>query len=180
MNGLPSGLVPPPRSRTCRPRIYWIALSMLAIAGLAAFVLVGLQDRPVAGGVYREAVIGQPLSFNPLDAATDPLSNDLARLMQAGLVRVVDAGPPTPDLAASWQISDDAHTYTFQLKPGTVWHDGQALTSADVAATVAFVQSTAFSGPAELAAVWRRVHVETPDSRTVRFSLDEPYAPRSE
>jgi peptide/nickel transport system substrate-binding protein len=136
-----------------------------------------MQDRPVEGGVYREAVVGQPLSLNPLEGATDPLSNDLTRLVHAGLVQVIDVAGPEPDLAANWQITSDGRTYTFHLKTGLLWHDRQPLTTADVAATVAFVQSPSFKGPSELAAMWRRVHVETPDSLTVRFTLDEPYAP---
>lgn len=149
---------------------------MLLLAVLAAGAVIGTVDRAMPGGVYREAVVGQPLSLNPLQAATDPLANDLARLIHAGLVRVTEGGQFEPDLAANWQIADDGRSYAFHLKTGSLWHDGQPLTSADIAATVQFVQSSAYRGPPEVAAVWRRVHVQTPDPATIRFELEEPYA----
>ena len=37
---------------------------------------------------------------------------------------------PMPDIAENWQLSDDARTYTFQLRPSK-WSDGTALTAHD-------------------------------------------------
>jgi oligopeptide transport system substrate-binding protein len=37
---------------------------------------------------------------------------------------------PMPDLAATWEISDEGKTYTFHLRPST-WSDGTPLTAAD-------------------------------------------------
>ena len=37
-----------------------------------------------------------------------------------------------PDLAESWDIADDLMTYTFHLREGVKWHDGEAFTAKDV------------------------------------------------
>jgi peptide/nickel transport system substrate-binding protein len=37
-----------------------------------------------------------------------------------------------PDLAKSWQVSDDGLVYVFQLKRDIRWHDGVTLTADDV------------------------------------------------
>ena len=43
-----------------------------------------------------------------------------------------DYGTPMPKLAESWEISDDAMTYTFHLKEGLVFASGNPITSEDV------------------------------------------------
>ena len=40
-----------------------------------------------------------------------------------------------PDLAETWTISDDAMTYTFNLRKGVKWDDGTPFTSKDVVTT---------------------------------------------
>jgi len=40
------------------------------------------------------------------------------------------------DLAESWEISDDQLTWTFKLREGVTWHDGEAFTADDVKFTI--------------------------------------------
>ena len=40
---------------------------------------------------------------------------------------------PLPNLAESWEVSPDGTSYTFRLRKGVRWSDGQPFTSADVA-----------------------------------------------
>ena len=46
--------------------------------------------------------------------------------------------PPriAPDLAERWDVSADGLLYTFRLRQGVRWHDGQPFTTADVKATL--------------------------------------------
>jgi peptide/nickel transport system substrate-binding protein len=146
------------------------------LAVVAACAVIGTEDVPAPGGVYREAVVGQPLSLNPLLHPFDPLTQDVGRLAYAGLVRVTDGGRIDGDLAADWTSSDDGRTYTFRLRPRATWHDGQPVTADDVLATVALLQSSSSGVPNELGALWRTIRADALDQRTVRFSLAEPYA----
>lgn len=43
-----------------------------------------------------------------------------------------------PDLAESWEVSEDAKTYTFHLNPDAVWSDGEPVTADDVLYTIAW------------------------------------------
>src|ERR671923_1715016 len=45
-------------------------------------------------------------------------------------------GALKPGLAESYQVSNDATSITFSLRPGIKWHTGDALTAADVVASI--------------------------------------------
>ena len=89
-----------------------------------------------------------------------------------GLVRANTKLELVPRLAASWDISDDGKTYTFKLQPNAKWHDGQPVTSDDVAFTYQAVQNpppgVALLARTDYAGIDR---IETPDPQTVRFVL---------
>jgi len=42
---------------------------------------------------------------------------------------------PAPGLAESWEVSDDGLTWTFDIREGVTWHDGEPFTAHDVAFT---------------------------------------------
>jgi peptide/nickel transport system substrate-binding protein len=164
--------------RTRSPRSFLRRVSaafVLALALAAACALVNTEERPAAGGTYREAVVGQPRSLNPLLHPLDPLTQDVSRLIHAGLVRVVDDGQIRGDLAESWTTSPDGLTYTFKLRQQATWHDGRRVTAADVQATIALLQAPTYAGPPELAALWRGVRAETPDQATIQLTLAQPF-----
>jgi len=52
-----------------------------------------------------------------------------------------------PDLAERWQASADGLEYTFHLRRGVQWHDGQPFTAADVKASLDRVTSPEFRSP---------------------------------
>jgi peptide/nickel transport system substrate-binding protein len=99
----------------------------------------------------------------------------LAALIAPGLLTFDDESRPVPDLAESFAWSDPL-TLEFHLRPGLVFHDGQPLTSADVAATYGAILTRAF--PSTKADKYTAIEkVEAVDPLTVRFHLREPYVP---
>lgn len=56
----------------------------------------------------------------------------LAILAFAGLYTYDENGQLAPDLAESYEMSEDGLTYTFTMKDGLMWSDGTPLTAADV------------------------------------------------
>lgn len=63
--------------------------------------------------------------------ATDGTSFQALGLCMAGLVQLDSNGIAQPDLAESWDISDDDLTYTFHIRKDAKWSDGSALTAND-------------------------------------------------
>src|SRR2546428_185551 len=53
-------------------------------------------------------------------------------MMYNQLVRFDAEMNPVPELAESWHTSPDGLTWTFKLRQGVTFHDGQEMTSADV------------------------------------------------
>ena len=43
---------------------------------------------------------------------------------------------PRPDIAESWEVSADGLTWTFHLRQGVNWHDGEPFTAEDVKFTI--------------------------------------------
>jgi len=93
----------------------------------------GAPGKP--GGRFTMATPGSPKTFNPL-FASDNVSDSIVRLMVGSLVNVDPANhEPGPGLAESWAVEPDQKTWTFKLRRGTRWSDGQPLTAEDVVFT---------------------------------------------
>lgn len=128
---------------------------------------------PAYGGSIVEGVVGAPRFINPV-LAVSQTDKDLTQLVYAGLLGADTHGNLVPVLADSYEISDDALTYTFILKSDLSFHDGTPLTADDVAFTVRKALEPAIKSPER--ANWEGVTVEVVDTRTIRFTLSEPYA----
>ncbi len=154
--------------------LWWliIAVGLVGIVEqLAAVNIMASATAPVAGGTYIEAAVGTVQNLNPVLPESD-VSSDINSLIFSGLTRFNSSRQIVPDLATSWNISQDAKTYTFHLRHGVKWQDGVPFTSADVAFTLTAIQDPDSRSP--LASSWQGVTVATPDQYTVVFTLPEP------
>jgi peptide/nickel transport system substrate-binding protein len=148
----------------------------LVAAIAAVWGLLDLQSRvstivPARGGEIIEGAIGVPRLINPLLAASDA-DRDMVALVYSGLVRIDASGEVIPDLAESYEVSQDGLEYRFKLRD-TTFHDGTPVSSADVAFTIERAISPSLKSPKR--AAWEGITVETPDPRTVIFKLAQPY-----
>jgi peptide/nickel transport system substrate-binding protein len=106
--------------------------------------------------------------------ATDGQSQHLDGLIFSSLVARDEQMNLRGDLAESWE-TPDALTYVFHLRRGVRFHDGAAVTAADVKATFDFVLNGANRSPKR--GGFRMIAgVVTPDASTVIFHLKAPYA----
>ena len=92
--------------------------------------------RPEEEKVLRVRMANMPAGFNPhtggSGAVTITLGWTFSRLVQPGPA----TGTWAPDLAAGWEVNEDATEYTFYLQKHAKWHDGTPVTANDVAFTV--------------------------------------------
>jgi peptide/nickel transport system substrate-binding protein len=83
----------------------------------------------------------------------------ILRDVSSGLTKADEHGIAQPDIASSWDISDEGKTYIFHLKPHQLFEDGSEVTS----------DSLAFQ--------YSDVKVLRPNPTTLVFRLKEPYSP---
>jgi peptide/nickel transport system substrate-binding protein len=79
-----------------------------------------------------------------------------------------------PDLAESWDISDDGLTYTFKLHPAT-FHNGRAVVAADVKYSFERLVDPDTASPTAGSLVSMKT-IEAPDDETVVITLTQPNA----
>ena len=79
---------------------------------------------------------------------------------------------PQPQMVDSWTVSDDQLVWTFKLRDGLKWHDGQPVTTADVLPSIKrFTDKDTLGGL--LAASTREM--KAIDEKTFQIVLKEPY-----
>jgi peptide/nickel transport system substrate-binding protein len=105
----------------------------LAAAALAGALPTGAAARAqdASGGTVNVAWAGDLTNLTPLFSSSGQ-EQALSSLMFGTLIKPNDNLEPIPDLAESWEISPDATTFTFTLRSGLTWSDGQPLTADDV------------------------------------------------
>ena len=94
-----------------------------------------------------------------------------------GLVKFSPNFELVPGLASEWTVSEDQRIFTFTLREGVTWHDGQPFTANDVKFTIDTAGATDSQSPAQDTVRTYISSVEAPDDGTVVITLTEPYSP---
>ncbi len=115
------------------------------------------------------AVNGDPQSFNP-DMKSDDNAYAANQNIYSRLVKLNSNDQIVPDLAESWEFSEDGLTLTFHLHEGVKWHDGEPFTSEDVKWTFETMKEQKWTKSDSLASV---ESIECPDDNTVVLNLTQ-------
>ena len=99
-------------------------------------------------------------------------TRDLGYLVYDTLFAVDDKFEPKPQMVDTWALSEDKLTYTFVLRDGLKWHDGQPVTAADCVASIRRWGSRDAMGQTMMGFV---ATLEAADARTVKLVMKEPY-----
>ena len=149
------------------------------LIGGSAAIIATLAVTPTSmaqppGGTLREMLPQEPPGLIPALNPHAMTKHVGSKIYQSLLAWDFDMNPE-PQLANSWEISDDGKTYTFHLRDDVKWHDGEPFTSDDVVfTTTEMLPKTHVRARAVLANV---ESVTAPDGYTVVFQLKEAYQP---
>ena len=147
----------------------------------------GGGDKPQGGTFNR--LWADPPTLDP-HKTSDTRSAGLVLEIFSGLVSLNTELRIVPDIAESWEISDDGRVYTFTLLPDAVFHDGTPITAQD------FVYSINRAADPELASPVASTYlndivgiedvldgrateasgVKAIDDRTLQITIDAPKA----
>ncbi len=157
-----------------------LLLSVVVLMGLVVAPSALAEEQPQYGGVLRVAIAGDPPSLDMHQESTFkvliPMStvyNTLTRYDPHGFPKIIG------DLAKTWERSNDGLSWTFTLHQGVKFHDGSALTSADIKASW---EKIIWPSKDKGVVSTRRSYyamvksIETPDRDTVVFRLNYPSA----
>ena len=100
-------------------------LSLLTVSLLA--FLVGSLAAEV---VIKRGTSGEPSTLDPHKITGTWESAIVGDLFLGLTTDAIDAAP-IPGAATSWDISSDGKTYTFYLRDGALWSDGEPVTADD-------------------------------------------------
>ena len=133
------------------------------------------------GGEVKFSADRFPETFNDL-IADSRASTDFTRIiMGSGLMAENPAnGKMTPGMAKSWSVSEDGLNYTFHLRQGLKFSDGEPLTAEDVVFTyrqLVFNPKVKTDKRDVLRVEGELPEVKKIDQWTVRFTLPKPYGP---
>ncbi len=149
-----------------------VVAGLSAIAALPSFS----ADVPKRGGTLVMAMNADARSLEP-GINRDAISDAVVHHLFEGLVAYRTDLSVGPALARSWSVSSDGRTYTFKLREGVTFHNGEKLTAQAVKwswdrkmGQAGWLCGRFFNGQAGL----KVEAVEAPDATTVVYRLASP------
>ncbi len=129
------------------------------------------------GGTLRVGFqISQIVTLDPGQLSQGVVAGSVLPSLFSSLVQFDEELGIIPDLAETWEVSEDGLRYTFKLRPGLTFHNGDPLMAADVLYTYERTKNPDFASPHanKLALV---TEITAPDDLTVNLTLSAPFAP---
>ena len=157
------------------------ALAAATALALSACAAPGGESADEGGGEVVWAIEGANLSAGHMDPQTSQL--DVASMVQRAvldsLVFQEPDGTFSPWLATEWTVSDDATSYTFQLRDDVTFHDGEPFDAEAVKANfdrIADPKTASAQAESMLGGEWY-AGTEVLGDHEVRVNFSQPYAP---
>src|SRR6476659_2017062 len=108
---------------------------LLALVSAIALIAWSAATPVNAQGTLKVAL---PSNLNTLDPAKTKIGEEyiINFLVYSGVTEIDPSGKVKPDLAESWNASEDQQTWTFKLRSGVKFHHGREVDAEDVKTTV--------------------------------------------
>jgi peptide/nickel transport system substrate-binding protein len=161
------------RGSTMKTKLYVLIIAALLLAACG-------QGTPGGSPAASEAVLhvgwlGTPDTLNPAYAFLTE-SYTVFDLIYTPLVTESTDGSYVGGLAKDWSASEDGLTWTFNLKDGVKWHNGEDLTADQMAWSINAIMSDPDGWAALSGYIGGFSEVTAPDAKTVQIVTEYPIA----
>ena len=144
---------------------------LLAVVISSFSIVCSAEEKVLTIGIAKE-----PANLNPIlipgiygEALAGNIFDTLVSFKES-------ASDPAPALAERWEISEDGKSYTFFLRKGVRFHNGQELKAGDVKYTLEAIMNPDNASPSK--EFFEPIEtIQVVDDYTVTLSLKDPYAP---
>ncbi len=152
-------------------------LSTLPLAALALATLSVFSGAAPAQSRKDSAVLAMVLEpapgLDPTSAAAAAIGEVVHYNILEGLTKINVDGSITPLLAESWAVDPDGKSYTFKLRKGVKFHDGEAFDASDVKFSFERAKAEGSTNKAKKAVFDNISSVEVVDPLTVIVVLNQ-------
>jgi peptide/nickel transport system substrate-binding protein len=118
------------------------------------------------------AMVLEPPGMDPTTAPAAAIGEIVHYNVLEGLTKINMDGSVTPLLAESWSMDPDGKSYTFKLRKGVKFHDGEAFDAADVKFSFERAKDEKSTNKAKKAVFDNIARIDTPDAHTVILTLN--------
>lgn len=136
-------------------------------------VVIEEEITPAKGGNLTVA-IRNPKTLNPL-YNEDHSIDQILRLVFEPLITLDDTLKPVPNLAESWEMSQNGTTLIVNLRRGITWHDGTPVTAKDVVFSMETIQKSGETSIYKRCVQNVSQYTEI-DAHTVRITYNQPFS----
>ena len=139
---------------------------------VAAFCVAGAAQAQTPKTRVTLAMVLEPTGLDPTTAPAAAIGEIVHYNVLEGLTKINADGAVTPLLAESWSMDPDGKSYTFKLRRGVKFHDGEAFDAADVKFSFERAKDDKSTNKAKKAVFDNISRIDTPDAHTVILTLN--------
>lgn len=154
-----------------RDRKWLVGATLAAMAGLAWPTAVCAQPRLAEDRVLRVVPFADLQSLDPIVTTVGIVQRHATMVFDTLFGRDENQNPQ-PQMVQSFAASPDGLTWTFVLRDGLAFHDGQPVTGEDVVLSLKRWAARDANGRQIVA---RTVSLEAADAKTIVWKLNKPY-----
>ena len=148
------------------------ALLIYLVVLLMAPAVWAAGETPKKGGSLVLCVGDEPPGLDPTASASAAIDRVVYSNIFEGLVKVDRHGKFVPGLATKWDVSADAKVYTFHLRKGVSFHNGEPFNAAVAKWNLerAAAEGTKNAHPEFFRVIEK---IETPDAATLKLTIKD-------